>query len=43
MADSIEKIATIGQEQAASIQYTSTFIEEINQMSQKLHEFANRL
>ena len=43
MADSIEKIATIGQEQAASIQHTSTFIEEINNMSQRLHEFANKL
>lgn len=43
MAESIEKIAAIGQEQAASIQHTSTFIEEINNMSQKLHEFANKL
>lgn len=43
MATSIEKIAAIGQEQAASVQHTSAFIEEINLMSQKLNEFANKL
>ncbi|MEC0133161.1 MULTISPECIES: methyl-accepting chemotaxis protein [Paenibacillus] len=43
MANSIEKIAAIGQEQAASVQHTSTFIEEIKIMSQKLNEFANKL
>lgn len=36
MANSIEKIAAIGQEQAASVQHTSTFIEEIKIMSQNL-------
>lgn len=43
MADSIEKIAAIGQEQAASVQHTSAFIEEIRIMSQKLNEFATKL
>ncbi|WHY18867.1 methyl-accepting chemotaxis protein [Paenibacillus sp. G2S3] len=43
MANSIEKIAAIGQEQAASVQHTSAFIEEIKLMSQKLNEFANKL
>ncbi|OMD82802.1 chemotaxis protein [Paenibacillus odorifer] len=43
MANSIEKIAAIGQEQAASVQHTSTFIKEIKIMSQKLNEFANKL
>lgn len=43
MAISIEKIAAVGQEQAASVQHTSTFIKEIKVMSQKLHEFANKL
>ncbi|WP_373270893.1 methyl-accepting chemotaxis protein [Bacillus canaveralius] len=40
---SIEKIAGIGQEQAASIQHTSTFIEEIQEMSKRLNQFANKL
>lgn len=43
MAISIEKIAAIGQEQADSVQHTSTFIEEIKTMSEKLTEFANKL
>lgn len=43
MASSIEKIAAIGQEQAASVHHTSVFIEEIKIMSQKHNEFANKL
>ncbi|MFD5022683.1 hypothetical protein ACFWMP_27675 [Paenibacillus sp. NPDC058367] len=43
MANSIEKIAAIGQEQAGSVQHTSVFIEKIKIMSQKLNEFANKL
>lgn len=43
MAVSIEKIAVIGQEQADSVQHTSTFIEEIKRMSEKLAEFASKL
>jgi hypothetical protein len=38
-----EQVASIGQEQAASIQQTSTFIEEIQELSKKLNEFANQL
>ncbi|WP_438821108.1 methyl-accepting chemotaxis protein [Desertibacillus haloalkaliphilus] len=43
MGLSIEQIATIGQEQAASIQQTSAFIEEIEGLSKRLNEFANKL
>ncbi|MNO15931.1 putative sensory transducer protein YfmS [compost metagenome] len=43
MANSIKKIAAIGQEQASSVQHTSAFIEGIKMMSQKLNEFANKL
>lgn len=43
MAISIEKKAAIGQEQADSVQHTSTFIEEIKKMSEKLTAFANKL
>jgi methyl-accepting chemotaxis protein len=43
MGTSIEQIAAVGQEQAASIQQTSTFIEEIKELSKKLNEFANKL
>lgn len=40
---SIEKIAAIGQTQAESVKQTSSFMEEIQQMAEKLTEFANKL
>lgn len=43
MGVEIGKIATIGQEQAATIQQISAFIEEINEMAKKLNQFANKL
>lgn len=43
MGSSIEKIATVGQEQANSIKQTSDFIEEIKAMASKLNEYANKL
>lgn len=43
MGIEIEKIAAIGQEQAASIQQISSFIEDINEMAKKLNQFANKL
>ncbi|WP_428911908.1 methyl-accepting chemotaxis protein [Niallia sp. Krafla_26] len=43
MGKLIEQVAAVGQEQAASIQQTLTFIVEIEDLSKKLNEFANKL
>ncbi|XJZ27022.1 methyl-accepting chemotaxis protein [Bacillota bacterium Lsc_1132] len=43
IGSSIQQIAAIGQEQAASTQQISTFIEEIQDMSYQLNQFANKL
>lgn len=43
ISGSIEQITAIGEEQAASIQQISTFIKEIQEMSNKLTEYAHKL
>jgi methyl-accepting chemotaxis protein len=43
MGSYIEKVAAVGEEQANSIQQTSTFIEEIKVMADRLNQFANKL
>ncbi|PLS14987.1 chemotaxis protein [Bacillus sp. M6-12] len=43
MGQSIEKIAAIGQQHAESMSQTSAFIEEINELANQLHQFANKL
>jgi len=43
IGESIEKIANVGQEQAASIQQTLSFMMEIEELSKKLNEYANKL
>ncbi|RFU71429.1 chemotaxis protein [Peribacillus saganii] len=43
MGQSIEKIAAIGQEQAASMSQTSANIEEIKDLANRLHQFADKL
>ncbi|GKU83514.1 hypothetical protein NCCP28_29100 [Niallia sp. NCCP-28] len=40
---SVEKIASIGQIQAKSIEQTSMLMEEIQQMAKKLNDFASKL
>jgi methyl-accepting chemotaxis protein len=40
---SLDKIATIGLEQADSIKIVSTFIEEIQEMAKKLNQFTQKL
>ncbi|RFU67455.1 chemotaxis protein [Peribacillus saganii] len=40
---SIQKMNTIGMDQASSIQNISAFIEELRQMSEKLNKFAEKL
>jgi len=41
--ESIEKIATIGEKQADSIQHTSVFMEQILEMAKKLNDYSNKL
>ena len=43
MGTSIERVASVGQEQAASIEEISTFVEEIKKMSDKLNQFTDKL
>ncbi|WP_456359674.1 methyl-accepting chemotaxis protein [Bacillus sp. Y1] len=43
MGQSIEKIAAVGDEQAESIHEISSLVEEIEKLSKKLGEFANKL
>ncbi|MFJ7745663.1 methyl-accepting chemotaxis protein [Peribacillus sp. NPDC097295] len=43
MGTSIERVASVGQDQAASIEEISTFVEEIKKMSDKLNQFTNKL
>lgn len=43
MGTSIEKIASVGEEQAASIQEISSFVEEIKMMSDKLNQYTDKL
>ncbi|WP_243459388.1 methyl-accepting chemotaxis protein [Metabacillus bambusae] len=43
MGTSIEQIASIGIEQAASMQQTYSFIKEIEILSKRLSEYANKL
>ncbi|MFJ7639072.1 methyl-accepting chemotaxis protein [Peribacillus sp. NPDC097264] len=43
MGTSINRIASVGQEQAASIQEISTFVEEIKKMSDELNQFTDKL
>ncbi|MFP7495469.1 methyl-accepting chemotaxis protein [Terribacillus saccharophilus] len=43
MGNSIEKIAAVGLEQSNSIRQSSTFIEEIKVMAQKLNEYTMKL
>lgn len=43
MGHTIDQISTVGQEQVSSIQQVSKFIKEIQEMSIKLNEFANKL
>jgi hypothetical protein len=43
MQTAIEKIASIGTEQATSDKEISEFMMEIQQMSEKLNEFAEKL
>ncbi|WP_409254321.1 methyl-accepting chemotaxis protein [Bacillus sp. SCS-153A] len=43
MADSIEKVVSVGENQAASTQEISAFIDEIEKMSRELNTYASRL
>jgi methyl-accepting chemotaxis protein len=43
ISQSIHQIASVGQEQAASTNEISSFIEEIRTMSEQLNQFAQKL
>jgi len=43
MNQSIEKIAEIGKNQAKSLEQTSVFMEDLQQIAKKLNEFASKL